>query len=149
MKSLLSFILLFINVQAIACPNLLGTWQSSKELSMKYTLSNPGFSEKNIDFKKQVFGILKVTYHESTIHTHGAPTKRIIIADKEYDFHFEDLEFNYEVITCTKDSIKIKEYYPNTDPIIVKIHFVDRNTIWVSGPGFNENEREYFVRIKK
>jgi hypothetical protein len=146
MKLLRTLLALFVSQQAIACPDIHGTWQSSKELSMDYNNKSGRATQPQIEFLEQVLGILKLSYSDTSIHSHGAPTLKVIINGKQSDFVFEDLEYKYEVLGCTDTSIKIRQHYPYGGPMTSILNFVDRNTYWVA-PEHLPKTREYFIRV--
>jgi hypothetical protein len=147
MKTLCVAAIFLLCNQAVACPNILGTWQSSKELSEKYNQKNAQLSQAMTELLKQILGILKLTYTESAVHEHGAPTIKVTIKGKQSDFYFEDLNYKYEVLSCTNDSITLKSYYPYIgEPLVTTINFVNENLYWET-PQHLPKSREYFIRI--
>jgi len=145
-KLFLLFLFLMFSNQSLACPSLVGTWQSSKDLSMEYNLKYAGFNEKIIKIKEQIYGILKLTYTNESIHAHGAPTQKITVEGKVFEIKFEDLTFDYQVLNCSNDMVTTKEFYPYGEPLVESKYFIDDDTYWVSPEG--KKEREYFVRIQ-
>lgn len=145
-RVILIFVLCFLSYGADACPNLIGTWQSSKVLSMNFNLKHANLNLNQIDFLSQTLGILKQTYSELEIHNHGAPFIKLVLNGKSFDFHFEDLHYKYEVVSCTSIAVKLKQYYPYGDPINTQIVFESKNTFWIS-PEQLPKSREYFVRV--
>ncbi|MDB6061111.1 MAG: hypothetical protein JWM78_1214 [Verrucomicrobiaceae bacterium] len=86
MKFLRAFLAAFLGQQAVACPSLLGTWQSSKEQSMEY---NKGFgraTEPQIELFEQIIGVLKLTYTDTLIHYHAAKSIMVTVNGKQSDF---------------------------------------------------------------
>lgn len=145
MKILITLLIYFFAYRAAACPNFIGTWQSSNELSMNYNFKHANLDKVKIEFLSQTLGILKQTYSESEIHSHGAPSIKLAINGKSYDFHFEDLHYKYEVVSCTSITVKLKQYYPYGEPFLSQMVFENENTFWVS-PEQLPKSREYFIR---
>ncbi|MBX9901648.1 MAG: hypothetical protein K2Y28_12770 [Burkholderiaceae bacterium] len=148
MKLLHALLALFISQQAIACPDIYGTWQSSKELSMDYNNKLIGATQPQTELLEQILGILKLTYADTSIHDHGAPTLKVTVNGKQYDFVFEDLEYKYEILSCTETSIKIRPHYPYGGSMTRTLNFINRNIYWVS-PEHLPKTREYFVRVSE
>lgn len=146
MKLLRTLLALFVSQQAIACPDIFGTWKSSKELSMDYNDKLGGATQPQTELLEQILGILKLTYSDASIHDHGAPTIKVTINGKQYDFVFEDLEYKYEVLSCTDTSIKIRQHHPYGGPMTSTLNFINRNVYWVS-PQLLPKTREYFIRV--
>lgn len=138
-------ILTLATFDVLACPNIVGTWQSSKELSIDYNTKYLDIEPHTVKFMNDVYGVLKVTYTESTMRMHGAPTRKIEIKGKEYDFVYEEMTSSYEVVSCDNNSVTIltdSPYSTGEDTI----HFIDENTVWVPAmPG--SDRREYFKRL--
>lgn len=146
MKLFLAFLFLTLSSQSLACPSLVGTWQSSKDLSMEYNLKNAIFNEQVIRIKSQIYGVLKLTYTDKSIHAHGAPTQKITVEGKVFEIKFEDISFDYQLLSCSDNTITTKEFYPYGEPLVESKHFINNDTYWVSPEG--KKEREYFVRIQ-
>jgi hypothetical protein len=146
MKNTYLFIFLYsLSAEAFCCPKIIGTWKSSLDLSLKYNTENLDLESRTIEFMKQVYGVLTLTYDEEMVRSHGAPTKKIMVSGKEYDFVYEEMKYPYEVLSCTDDTLTIKEDSPYMESTEVK-HFIDSNTYWV--PAMPESEkREYFIRV--
>ncbi len=146
MKLLTALAGILFGANATACSQIIGTWQSSKEMSMEYNITSADLTPTQIEFLNQALGILKITYSQETIINHGAPAIEMVIAGKKYPFEFQEEKFKYEIISCTANVVKIKHHYPHTAPEKIKINFIDENTYWVS-PSNLPNSREYFTRV--
>lgn len=148
MKLLITLFLNLFAYNVVACPSIIGTWKSSKELSMKYNLANAELESKQIEFLSQTLGILTQTFSETEIHSHGAPTINISINGKSYNFEFEDIRYKYEILSCAESTLEAKAYFPYGNPIVNQMVFENSNTFWVS-PEQLPKSREYFIRVQK
>lgn len=128
-----------LSTEALCCPKIIGTWKSSLDLSLKYNTENLDLEPRTIEFMKQAYGVLTLTYGEEMVRSHGAPTKKIMVSGKEYDFVYEEMKYPYEVLSCTEDTLTIKEDNPHMESTEVK-HFIDSNTYWV--PAMPESEKK-------
>ncbi len=146
MKLLTALVGILFGANATACPQILGTWQSSKEMSMAYNSKSADLTITQIQFLNQALGILKITYSQETIINHGAPAIEMTINDKKYPFEFQEEKFKYEIISCATSTVKIKHYYPHTAPEKIKINFISENNYWVI-PSNLPKSREYFTRV--
>jgi hypothetical protein len=115
---------------------------------MEFNQKSEVLEDNQIEFLSQALGVLKLTYTDTTIRSHPAPTKVISIEGKEYDFVFEDLTYKYEIVECKENWVKTKQYYPYGEPMLLKIHFISEDIYWVSPSNLPES-REYFVRVEK
>ena len=95
----------------------------------------------------QILGNLKITYSETSIHEHGAKTVDVTLNNERHDFHFEDLRYAYQTLSCRNNSIKIAQEHPHAGKIKQRFNFIDENTYWVS-PDNLPNSREYFIRVQ-
>ncbi|MBU3020027.1 hypothetical protein KO519_20335 [Paraglaciecola agarilytica] len=146
-KVIALFSALFLN-NVYACPNIIGTWQSSNELSVKHNKENLDLEPHTIKFMNDVFGVLKITFTENVVHMHSAPTKKIEIKGKPHDFTYEELRYEYKIESCNKKTLFISDQNPYYQSKNEPITFIDKDTYWVpTMPG--SDEREYFVRISK
>ncbi|MCU7878168.1 MAG: hypothetical protein KZQ84_15460 [Candidatus Thiodiazotropha sp. (ex Lucinoma borealis)] len=133
--------------EVLACPDIVGTWRSSKELSIEYNTKLLELEPHTIKFMNDVYGILTITYTKTSIRMHEAPTKKISIKGKEHDFVFEEMSSSYEQVSCTEESVTILSNSPYSTGEET-MTFVDLNTFWVSTmPG--SDKREYFKRVPK
>ncbi len=145
MMKLVLATLLMTSFDALSCPDALGTWRSSKELSVEYNTKHLDLEPHTIKFMNDVYGILTVTYTKNTIRMHGASTKKIMIKGNEHDFVFEEMTSSYKQISCTDMAVTILSDSPYSTGEET-MTFVDKNTFWVSAmPG--SDKREYFKRV--
>lgn len=138
---------LLISNQAMSCPSIIGAWKSNKELSMGVNGKNTALPANRIELLNQILGILEITYTKSVIREREAPPIKVRVSGKEHDFHFEKLEYKYELISCSETQVKIKKYYPYGEPYIEVLNMANENTYWVYGTQENKTV-EYFVRVK-
>lgn len=147
MRFLSSILSLFFSGHAVSCPTLMGTWKSSKELSMDYNEKYANLDNKQHAFLDQIFGHAKFTYAERHIHQHSSPMIHVLIDGQRSDFHFDDLNYPYKILSCSETSAKIKSNHPHSGPTIAILNFVDEDTYWVS-PETLPSTREYFIRVQ-
>jgi hypothetical protein len=137
--------LLFGN-NALCCESLLGNWRSSKEMSMAYNNQHANLKPVQTELLNQILGHMKITYTKTEMREHASPPIRVKINNKEHDFTFEDLIYPYKVLSCDKNSARIKYKDPYAGTLEATINFVDQNTYWVS-PEVMPSTREYFLRF--
>ncbi len=130
----------------MACPEIVGTWQSSKELSMAYNIEKAQLTSKNTQFLNQALGILKVTYSATEMLSHSAPAIKMKIDGKTYPFVFEQSVVPYKILSCSDSAVTIIQNQVDSGPSTVKLTFIDANTYWVS-PEPLPSIREYFRRV--
>ena len=146
MKLIQGILNFFTSDNPAACPSLIGTWQSSREMSSNYNREHAKITDTQFEFIEQIIGTLRLTYSETSIHEHGAEPLKITIKSEPHEFFFEDSTHKYEVLNRKKDSIKIKQYYPHGKPFKTKVNFINENTYWVE-PDNLPTSREYFTRV--
>jgi hypothetical protein len=91
---------------------LLGTWQSSGEMSAAYNEKQGKVTKPQMELLGQTLGILKLTYEETMVHSHGAEALKVTVNGKLYDWVFEDHKYRYEILAKSDSTSKIKCYLP-------------------------------------
>lgn len=145
MKYACAFLITIFSTEILACSTLLGTWQSSRELSNEHNISIANLERKQLQFFDQVFGHMKVTYTETTAIQHGQPPIKISLNEKEFDFKFEEVSNKYDVLECTKEKAVLLFINPGNEDTEVTLYFDNSETYWVS-PTVTPKVREYFIR---
>lgn len=149
MKTLLAIALSLLKLNtanSADCPNLQGTWQSSKEMSMAYNNQQASLEQRQVDFLNQVLGIMKLTYTEDTVHEHGQPPVAVTINGKTNDFHFDEMSCRYEVLSCTRSTVTIRYHHP-AGAVTQVLNFDSEDVYWLS-PDILPTTREHFVRVQ-
>ena len=141
MKLLTLFILFSFSSSALSCPNLLGTWVSSKDKSMSYN-NLAGLKQNQLDLLNQILGYTTITYTETEVKHHKLPPVKVLYNSNETELTFIEMEIPYKVDSCGKDSIS----FLTEDNTVSTLNFVDKDTYWVSSKEVLPNSREYFVR---
>lgn len=131
---------------AVACPSLIGEWQSSKPMSMAFNQKSKTLSDTQLSFLSQTLGELKLTYTRSEMLSHGISHREISVSGKSYDFSFDPETYEYEVIACKDNRLTITESHSGGVQESVTLHFVNDNVYWLN-PKVLPASREYFVRI--
>ena len=148
MRILAAVATLIVSSYALSCPDLLGTWRSSKEMSMEYNEKFAHLEPNQKELLVQILGRMIVTYTDNKVHEHGLPSSRVTIGGKEYDFAFEDLSYSYKVLSCDKATITAEFEHPHSGPVKETAYFIDENTYWISSE-ILPSTREYFIRVSK
>lgn len=148
MKILATLAILSMSHIAVSCPDIVGTWQSSKEMSMEYNDQFAHLEPGQKELLTQILGALKITYTENKAHEHGAPSIKVIVGGKESDFAIEDLSYPYKVLSCGKVTLTAELKHPYYERKVETLTFVDSNTYWVSSEILPAT-REYFVRMSR
>jgi hypothetical protein len=141
----LPLVTLLLSNNALCCEPLLGTWQSSKEMSMAYNNQHALLKPVQTEFLNQILGHMKITYTTTEMHEHGLPPIQVKLNGEIHDFTFEESTYPYKVLTCEKDSARIEYEHPYAGAVNAKVNFVDQNTYWIS-PDIMPSTREYFLR---
>lgn len=132
----------------LACPQLLGTWRSSKALSMAYNEQFAQLGPKQKELLVQILGRMTVTVTEKTVREHGQQAMKVTVGGKESDFAFEELSYPYHVLSCDPSSAEVVSQHPYVGAMQQTVHFVDKDTYWLS-PQVLASTREYFVRVRE
>ena len=150
MKLITPLILTF-PLQAFACPNLVGEWQSNHKLTMEYTKSYAKMPQHTYEFYNQIMGTQSVIYTKNEMTLKDIEKRQIKIKGKSYDWHSENETVTYKNLGCTDNFISLKYTLNNTE-FISLLNFVDDDTYWIytGSPllGDVSNTREYFKRVK-
>lgn len=139
----------------LACSNLLGTWQSSKALSMAHLNKQETIAPKTIAFHEQILGILTITYHANHVRLHPHPTITVTVEGDTFEWPFIEETFPYRLVSQTPKAsddcgaATIEMDYPEGYLVSTgstTINFVDADTFWATSNAFPDS-REYFVRL--
>jgi hypothetical protein len=118
-------IILILGNVASACPNLVGYWKSSKEISMVYNEKYANLESKQKELLSQILGHLRLTYTEKEVHEHGVPSLKIKIGNKESNFEIEDSSYQYKILSCSDTEITINYEHPYLGEITETFNFVN------------------------
>lgn len=148
MKLIFLVIILILGNVASACPNLVGTWKSSREMSMAYNEKFAHLELKQIELLNQILGHLRVSYTENSAHEYGVPNLKIKIGNKKSDFEIEDSSYQYKILSCSDTEITINYEHPYLGEITETFNFVNADIYWASSEML-PSSREYFIRESK
>lgn len=148
MRILAGLAALVMSHSAISCPKILGTWKSSKELSMDYNEKYAHLEPRQQELLIQILGRLIITYSENQVREHGQSPIKVTLDEKVSNFTYENLSYTYKVLSCNKTSVTVRFDHPFAGAKTNRVSFVDKDTYWVS-PDILPSAREYFVRIVK
>jgi hypothetical protein len=130
----------------MACEYLVGTWKSSKELSMEYNLAQEKITPTQMSFLNQRLGHMTISYTDTETQEHQLPSIEVILNGKTSLMAFEGLSYTYETITCTETIVKAKYNHPYGGETVSVLH-LQGDTYWVS-PDIFPTSREYFIRLQ-
>ncbi|CAA6678053.1 MULTISPECIES: hypothetical protein [unclassified Lentimonas] len=123
-------------------PSLIGTWKSSKELTLKATRLDSSVEEDLKERFENLFGRMTITY-----------TKAQSIARMEADEGIEEWESitDYRIVAETKDKLSIKWIDENEEVMTATLHFVNQDQYWIELPKAEGKicGKEYFIRQPK
>ncbi|MYM63416.1 hypothetical protein [Pseudomaricurvus sp. HS19] len=136
---------LTLSQATLACPDLIGTWKSSKEISLQYYDSTPDAIAEVRHFLEQILGRTEITYTDSTIRNHGKEPVEVEIYGQTGILRSEERSANYEMIACDDASVTIRIQDSEFEGTEVKAHFIDENTYWYTDEELPDI-REYFLR---
>jgi len=147
-KLLAAWAALTASPAVLSCPQLLGTWRSSKALSMDYNEKFAQLAPKQKELLVQILGLMTLTVTDKAVREHGQPSMKVTVGGKESDFVFEELSYPYRVLSCDSSSAEVVSQHPYAGAMQYTIHFVDKDTYWVSS-GKLPSSREFFVRVRE
>ncbi len=147
MKNIAFIFLLGIFNQAIACPEIEGTWKSSAELSNRFNESYAILTDGIKELNSQIYGNSVMTFKSGVVTLESLISQVTIDGEThEWDGSYEG---TYEILGCTEGSIVLKLKVENLEYLSL-IQFNKENTMWIyNGYLFdtgNGHSREYFVR---
>jgi hypothetical protein len=112
------------------CSRLLGIWKSDRKRTSDEAFRGRRVSERRRKAFAKLFGILRVTYTRTRIHS-------------EFDGPRETAR--YEILAMDEHSVAIRTFDSKSGkPEICHIHFEGESRYWISLGGF----REFFRRIR-
>ena len=133
-----------VALPAGACEYLYGTWRSNVEESLAYALQQPDVPVPQLDFVRDAFGHMTITFSSKEIVIHQTDAKEIMVAGNRYPLVFEYEKAPVRYLTCTEQLIEVEfSYFGETKRY--RYTPVDANLYWVSldvAIG-----REYFRRL--
>ncbi len=138
---------LSLSQTTLACPDLAGTWKSSKEISLQHYDSTPDAIMEVRHFLEQILGRTEITYTASTIRNHGQEPVEVEIYGQTGILKSEERSANYEMVACDEDSVTIRIQGSEFAGTEVTAHFTDKNTYWYVDEELPDI-REYFVRSR-
>ncbi len=144
----LTILLLFsIFAQSLhACEYLMGTWVSDKLSSYEYSSKNTSATENQLEFIKQAFGYLRVTYSEGDLKMHESEEIDVYFDKKNFPFKFDELISSVEYIKCSGSEVSYR-YTDHSGSIEeASLYFVSSSRFWLELD--SAIEREYFVRVE-
>lgn len=113
--------------------------------SYDYAAQSPNIQRRQLDFVKNAFGHMTITFSEETIEVHETEDIEVIIDGKNYPFSFEGEKSAVSYKTCTKELIEVEyEYFDFKDTYQYTV--VNENLYWVKLE--SEIGREYFRKVK-
>ncbi|GAA4356698.1 hypothetical protein [Kangiella marina] len=144
----ITVIFLLASSAAVSCPNVNGTWKSSKVLSMAYNKRHADLEPAQEELLNQILGNMEISITNNKIIEHELPTIQVELNGKVHDFEYQYNEYSYKTIKCDENSVTIESNHPQMGKRKSTANFINKDTYWVS-PEFMTNTREYFIRINK
>lgn len=151
MRIVLSIIGCILSLSARACPDVLGEWHSSANLSKAFNDKHAVIAERTKEFRSQLIGKSTVTYTDGVVTLEMEPINEVTINGNKYPWESTRISSPYEVLGCTENVLVLKVTINGID-VIDKLNFENKDIYWVyegmpSGTG-NDHTREYFQRAK-
>lgn len=151
MKNNFFILVSFFPVQVSACPDILGEWRSSYELSKTFNDKYAVIEERTKEFREQLIGRSTVTYTKESVALEMDPIDSVTISGKVYPWDSSPMTGPYRALGCNDDIVVIKINFNGTE-LLSSLNFESENIYWVyegtpKGAG-NKHTREYFVRKK-
>jgi hypothetical protein len=142
-----AFILL--PVSGIACPQFLGQWRSSAELSSAFNDRHAVIESRAKELRDQIVGRSTVTYAADRVILETPGVDRVTIGGETFPWDGSPMLGTYERLGCTKDAVALKITYADAESILV-LNFEGPDRYWVyegtpTGTD-NQHTREYFLR---
>ena len=149
MKKIL-IVLTLLPTFALACPNLIGKWESSLELFNEFNRKHALIEDKSWQFYEQLVGRTYIEFDGENSVTSMDEIGELIIGEKAYPWNSDPITSKYEVIGCSTSVMVVKSWM-NNEPVFSKLNFEDKDTFWSysgipNGTG-NDHVREYYVRV--
>ena len=139
--------------QAHACErNLLGTWESDGEKSMKFIKSNANLRPKTEAFLGALLGHMTLTFTEGELHSVMPDVDVPVNGQLKHFAGFEERK-PYKVLFCNESTIVWSARRPfGKEDDATTFRFVGPDTIWIymgsTVAGVPDlNAREYFQRL--
>lgn len=149
MRYLTASFLVVLSSQALACPEFLGKWESSADLSAAFNDSHAVIEDRAKEFRSQIIGRSTVTYTSERVTLEMDDIQQVTINGVAFPWDSSPMTGPYEVLGCTDDVVALKISY-NGVVLINTLNFENENTYWVyegtAGGTGNQHTREYFVR---
>ena len=149
MKIALLAVIVILPGVSIACPDLEGTWFSSKEKFIEFNQRWANIDTKAWSFMLQTQGLERIEFAAENKMTINTPESEIKLGERNITNKAKTEEINYRVLGCSEKGVVI-EYRRYGDAQISHFQFDDQNTFWeyVGRPGQSGNGhvREFFTR---
>lgn len=146
MKLLILFTISLFAQNLFACEYMAGTWISDRDSSYEYSSKNTAATDSQLEFIRQAFGYLRVTYREDQLKIHESKAIDVFFDEKNYPFKFDELVSRVEYLKCSKSEV----FYQYTDYSgsleEARVYFVDSDKFWLELD--SAIEREYFTRAE-
>ena len=138
-----------ISTQALACPDFLGKWESSDELSRAFNDNHAVIEERTKEFRAQIIGRSTMTYTSERVTLEMESVDSVTINGQTFPWDSSPMSGPYTVLGCTDDIVVLKVNYSGIE-LINSLNFESPDTYWIyegtpKGTG-NQHTREYFVR---
>ena len=132
-----------------ACPDYIGKWRSSRQLTMEFNNRLSSAEPKVRELLPQITGTVAVEFTDREMKFTDVPSRKIVIHGKESEWTGLNETVDYDLLGCTESVVVIRFSLYGAE-MISKLHFEDRNTYWEylgdTNPVINAHAREYFVR---
>ena len=152
-KMIAAFLTSAACIAASASPSLIGTWTSSRELSMAFARDHARLEPRTEKFLNQMMGRLTVRFDADRI-AYDLPDWDVEVEGVGHRMVGFREAHPYKILFVNDTSVVVQGAQPVTGKQVVTVYnFVDDNTMWIycgsPDKGLPDmNIREYFVRVK-
>lgn len=149
-KLILTFSLMIPNIVS-ACPDLEGTWLSSKEKFVEFNKKWANVETIAWDFMLQNQGIETIEFKPDNTMVISTPEVELVVGERKVKSPASKESIDFSILGCNKRSIAIMyERYGETQ--ISKFHFENPNIYWeymgVAGRSGNGHIREFYTKVR-
>ncbi len=151
MRKLLLCFLAAYGMNAWAAPDLIGRWQSDRELTVDFIRDNTRRTDKQLKALFQIFGNLMLTFDGHSLKQ-VMQERKFSLEGETYTWAGDETEAPYRVIFNGENIIVIVTEDPEGKEVPVTLNFDGADTMWIypdyaGSPVQDQHIREYFRRI--
>ena len=149
LKTLACAVVILSPVAGAACPNMEGTWQSSKEKFVAFNKTWANVEERAWAYMLQTQGLEHIVFAPDGQMIIRTPGFELKMGERTIPRPSQEEKINFDVLGCTEKSIVIK-YERYGSERISQLHFDSDDSYWVymgtPGSDGNSHIREFYYK---